>query len=236
MAFGPFSIPFKLDRTRAASAQAYDHLRELITTMTLAPGTPLDRGELEDYFKLSSTPVRDALTRLRDENLVDIYPQHATMVRAIDITSLHDAHLLRLSLELEVAASLARRRDAALVHTLEGLVSQQAFALSRQDYDNFTRLDMAFHQQLFSAALVEDLWRLVRSMSGNMDRLRRLHVPLADKGQQVLADHAGIVGAIAGGDEKMAQAAVRKHLSGTLAQLDALVARYPGYFIEPGAP
>ncbi|WP_371867772.1 GntR family transcriptional regulator [Pseudoduganella rivuli] len=230
MAFGPFPVPFKLDRTRTASAQAYDHLRELITTMMLAPGAPLDRGALEEYFKLSSTPVRDALTRLRDENLVDIYPQHATIVRAIDITSLNDAHLLRLSLELEVAATLARQRDAALVHTLEGLVSQQAFALSRQDYDGFVRLDMAFHRHMFSAAQVEALWHFVRGMSGNLDRLKRLHVPLADKGKLVLADHAAIVGAIASGDEAMAQASVREHLSGTLAQLETLKARYPGYF------
>ena len=83
MSFGPFTIPFKLDRTRAASIQVYDHLRELITTLTLEPGVVLDRAELADYFKLSSTPVRDALTRLSEESLVEIFPQHATIVRAI---------------------------------------------------------------------------------------------------------------------------------------------------------
>lgn len=231
MSFGPFPIPFKLDRARAASAQAYDHLRELITTMTLAPGTQLDRAELTEYFRLSTTPVRDALTRLSEEKLVDIYPQRATMVSAIDTASIREAHFLRLSLELELAATLARQRDAGLVHTLEGLVSQQAFALSRKDYDAFIRLDMAFHRQMFIAAQVEESWHFLRSMSGNLDRLRRLHVPLADKGRLVLADHASIVGAIASGDPRMAQACIREHLSGSLAQLDALMERYPAYFL-----
>lgn len=232
MSFGPFPLPFKLDRTRTASTQAFDHLRELITTMTLVPGTQLDRGALAAYFKLSVTPVRDALTRLSEENLVDIYPQHATIVRAIDIASIKEAHFLRLSLEVELAATLARQRDPGLIRTLEGLVSQQAFALSRKDYDAFIRLDMAFHQQMFSAAHVEELWHFLRSMSGNLDRLRRLHVPLADKGKMVLADHSSIVGAIASGDAGIAQACVREHLSGTLMQLPALVERYPGYFLE----
>jgi DNA-binding GntR family transcriptional regulator len=232
MPFGPFPVPFKLDRTRAASSQAFDHLRELITSMTLAPGTPLDRSELAEYFKLSTTPVRDALTRLSDEKLVDIYRQHATFVRAIDIESIREAHFLRLSLELELAATLARQRDPGLVSALESLVSQQAFALSRKDYDAFIRLDMAFHHQLFSAAQVEESWHFLRSISGNLDRLRRLHLPLADKGKLVLADHSSIVGAIASGDAKMAQACVREHLSGTLTQLESLMERYPGYFIE----
>jgi len=232
MSFGPFPIPFKLDRTRTASAQVFDHLRELITTLTRAPGTQLDRAELGEYFKLSSTPVRDALSSLRDENLVDIYPQHATIVRAIDIGAVKEAQFLRLSLELEVAASLARQRDPGLVHALEGLISQQTFALSRKDYDAFARLDMMFHRQMFISAQVEGLWHFLRSMSGNLDRLRRLHLPLADKGERVLADHARIVGAIASGDAGMAQACIREHLSGTLMQLQTLMERYPGYFLE----
>lgn len=232
MPFGPFPIPFKLDRTRAASAQAFEHLRELIITMTLVPGTQLDRAELADYFKLSTTPVRDALTRLSDESLVDIYPQQATIVRAIDIESIREAHFLRLSLELEVAATLARQRDPALTAMLEDLISQQEFALSRKDYDGFVRLDMAFHRHMYEAAQVEALWHFLRSKSGNLDRLRRLHLPLADKARQVLADHASIAAAIASGDPATAQACIRQHLSGTLMQLASLKERYPGYFLE----
>lgn len=232
MSFGPFPLPFKLDRTRTASAQAFDHLRELIVTMTLVPGTKLDRNELAEYFKLSTTPVRDALTRLADEKLVEIFPQQSTIVRGIDIGSIRQTQFLRLSLELELVTSLAQRRDPVLINALESLVSQQAFALSRQDYDAFVRLDMAFHQQMFSAANVESLWHYLHSMSGNLDRLRRLHVPLSNKGKFILADHSSIVGSIASGDVKMAQACVRDHLSGSLAQLDMLQERYPGYFIE----
>lgn len=232
MAFGPFPLAFKLDRTRSASVQAFEHLRELITTMTLEPGTQLDRAELSEYFQLSSTPLRDALTRLSDERLVDIFPQQATVVRGIDPEAVKDTHFLRLSLELEVASTLAQHRDPGLVNALEGLISQQAFALSRQDFDSFVRFDMAFHQQMFQAAHVEDLWRFLRSKSGNLDRLRRLHVPLADKAKLVLADHSGIVGAIASGDAKMAQAAVREHLSGTLLKLESLMQQYPDHFIK----
>ena len=99
---------FRLDRMRNASAQVFDHLRERIISLDLKPGVQLQRDELAAYFELSSTPIRDALTRLGEEGLVDIVPKQTTAVRAIDVESARQAHFLRLSLELEIVHMLAR--------------------------------------------------------------------------------------------------------------------------------
>jgi DNA-binding GntR family transcriptional regulator len=140
MAFGPFPIPFKLDRTRNASVQVYEHLRELITSLILVPGSHLDRAEMCAYFELSSTPVRDALTRLSEEGLMDIFKQQATIVSVIDADAIAEAHFLRCAMELEVVDVLARQRDPTLINTLESFISQQAFANARNDFDTFVRL------------------------------------------------------------------------------------------------
>lgn len=220
---------FRLDRMRNASAQVFDHLRERIVTLDLEPGTQLQREELAAYFELSATPIRDALTRLSEEGLVDIVPKQATVVKRIDVDSARQAHFLRLSLELEIAHLLASSPTPALIGTLELLLSQQALALSHQDYDAFVRADQAFHRQMYVAARAEELWHWMRSQSGNLDRLKRLHLPLSGKAAQVMADHAAIVAAIAAGDARLAQLKVREHLSGTLARLEEIRARYPDY-------
>ena len=79
--------PHKLDRTRQAAPQVFEWLRGSILSLQLAPGTALSRAELADRFELSQTPVRDALLQLAQEGLVDIFPQHATLVSRIDIAS-----------------------------------------------------------------------------------------------------------------------------------------------------
>ncbi|MGH8854518.1 MAG: GntR family transcriptional regulator, partial [Telluria sp.] len=173
-----FSGPFNLDRSRHAAVQVYEYLREEIVNLTLKPGAVLSRNELSAHFNLSVTPIRDALTRLEEEGLVDIYPQHATRVRGISIDSARQAHFLRLAVELEVVRTLAQTHDAALDQALGSLVLQQKAALEGRDIEAFSRADRAFHKQLYSAARVDDLWRLMRDRSGNMDRLRRLHLPL----------------------------------------------------------
>jgi DNA-binding GntR family transcriptional regulator len=209
----------------------FEHLRELIVTLALEPGAVLPRNELTRYFNLSATPIRDALTRLGEEGLVDIFPQHITRVRSVDLASARQAHFLRLSVELEMVRMLAERPDPALSQTLLQLVEQQRACLATGDLKNFTRIDLTFHQQLYEAAQLEQLWTVMRSSSGNLDRLRRLHLPLNGKAQSILDEHAAIARAIGAGDPDSAQQYVRQHLSGTLSEIEELRLKYPSFML-----
>jgi DNA-binding GntR family transcriptional regulator len=227
------SLPgaFRLDRSRNATVQVYEHLRELIVTLALKPATVLPRKLLGDYFGLSHTPIRDALTRLDDERLVEVFPQHLTRVRSIDLNSARQAHFLRLSIELEVVRTLAQAPNPAVKKTLSALVAQQQASLAAGDLDAFTAADQAFHKSMYASAQAPALWHVVRNLSGNLDRLRRLHLPLNNKAQSIVAQHAEIARAIGLGDPARAQTAIRTHLSGTLSELDALRDRYPDYVL-----
>ncbi|MDQ5898356.1 MAG: GntR family transcriptional regulator, rspAB operon transcriptional repressor, partial [Pseudomonadota bacterium] len=72
-----------LDRSRHAAPQVFEQLRARIVSMDLAPGTVLVRSELAEAFGLSQTPIRDALIKLGEEGLVQIFAQHATVVSRI---------------------------------------------------------------------------------------------------------------------------------------------------------
>jgi len=221
--------PHKLDRTRQAAPQVFEWLRAAILSLELAPGTPLARAELAERFDLSQTPVRDALIRLSEEGLVDIFPQHATLVSRIDLHSAEQAQFLRCSIELEVVRTLALAGDAALAGRLAALVDMQA-ALAGQGGEDFIAADQAFHRTLYDAAGVPDLYELVRRRSGHLDRLRRLDLPSPGNSDRVVRDHRRIVEALAAHDPEAAQAALRAHLSSTLGRVADIRARYPEYF------
>ncbi len=225
----PMKTPHKLDRTRQAAPQVFEWLRSAILSLELAPGTPLARAELAERFDLSQTPVRDALIRLSEEGLVDIFPQHATLVSRIDLHSAEQAQFLRCSIELEVVRTLALAGDAALAGRLAALVDMQA-ALAGQGGEDFIAADQAFHRSLYDAAGVPDLYELVRRRSGHLDRLRRLDLPSPGNSDRVVRDHRRIVEALAAHDPEAAQAALRAHLSGTLGRVADIRARYPEYF------
>ena len=219
----------QLDRSRHAAPQVFERLREAIITMQLTPGTVLSRAELALQFGLSQTPIRDALMKLGEEGLVDIFPQHATVVCAVDIAMARQAHFLRRSIELEIVHTLASSPNGALVTRLKSSIANQAALAESGDYSEFVEADQTFHRQMYEAANIPDLWTMVRRHSGHLDRLRALHVPIPGKAHAVLRDHAAIVEAIAAGDPAAAQEALRVHLSGTLSHLDDIRARFPHY-------
>lgn len=222
----------RLDRSRHAAPQVFDSLRESIIALDLPPGTVLSRAELAQRFRLSQTPIRDALIRLGEEGLVEVFPQHATLVSRISIASARHAHFLRRSIELEVVRELAGRHDAPLVARLRELVDLQESVFDPNDYGDFIAADHAFHRHLYHAAGVPDLWVLVRRMSGHVDRLRRLHLPEAGKAQSIVREHRRIVDAIGKRDAQAAQARLREHLSGTLSHADAIRARHPEFVTD----
>jgi DNA-binding GntR family transcriptional regulator len=209
----------------------YEHLRELIVTLALEPGTSLSRTQVAEALDLSPMPVRDALSRLEKEGLVEIFPQHLTRVRGIDLDSARQVHVLRLSVELEIVHGLAASSNPVIAKLLQAAVTKQRACLEAGDLVGFSIFDQEFHKVMYEAAKLMSLWHMIGSASGNLDRLRRLHLPLTGKAQSVLEQHAGIAAAIAEGDTAGAQAWVRKHLSGTLAGLDNLRERYPDYML-----
>jgi DNA-binding GntR family transcriptional regulator len=231
MSLESLSASFRLDRSRSAASQVYEHLRELIVTLALEPGTPLSRTQVAESLDLSPMPVRDALSRLEKEGLVEIFPQHLTRVRGIDLDSARQAHVLRLSVELEIVYGLAKKADAQIVKSLLAAVTKQRACLEADDLGGFILFDQEFHKTMYGAAQLMSVWHMIRGASGNLDRLRRLHVPINGKAQAVLEEHAGIARAIAEGDPAGAQVWVRRHLSGTLTELNSLRERYPDYIL-----
>lgn len=219
----------RLDRSRQAAPQVFDHLRDLIVSLQLAPGTVLSRAELAEEYGLSQTPIRDALIKLGEEGLVDIFPQHATVVSRIDVDAARQAHFLRRAIETEVVRVLAGRATPELLARLRAQIDVQSALTGERSYREFIEADRAFHALMYQAAGVPDLYDLVRRRSGHVDRLRLLHLPAAGKERAIIRDHRRIVEAIAKGDAEAAQAGLRDHLSDTWAKLDEIRRSHPDY-------
>jgi len=219
-------------RSQQAAHHVFEQLRDMILAITLAPGTALSRSELQKRFRLSSTPIRDALMRLEEVGLVDVFPQSRTIVSLIDFPLARQAQFLRLSIELEALRTLALSPDAEIVRQLRGAIAEQRSHAKAGDLERFNEADLAFHKILYAAAGVADLWALVRRQSVHIDRIRRLHLPVSGKAGQIVRDHSAIVKAIADGDPDRAQSELRNHLSQSLPFSNELRVRFPGYFKE----
>jgi DNA-binding GntR family transcriptional regulator len=222
----------RLDRDRQAAPQVFERLRDMILSLALPPGSPLSRAALAEQFGVSSTPIRDALMRLAEEGLVDVFPQYATLVSRIDVRLAEQAHFLRQALELEIVRLLAAEPNESVGSQLNDIIGRQQQFAKAGDFEQFMAADNEFHARLYAATSKQDIWALVRSRSGHIDRLRRLHLPSPGKAQDIVRHHRLIAKSISTGEPDEAQKHLRTHLSGTLSELGRIRARYPEYLTD----
>lgn len=204
----------RLDPDLNITFQVFDVLRDLIVSVRLRPGQRISEKEIAAALNASKTPVREALIRLDEINLVKIVPQSGTYVTKISVSRYTTACFIRLQLELGAVRAAASFPDPRhRVEALDDILSRQLGALDADDPAAFFALDEAFHRQLFVLAGHGDVWKTARRTQFDLNRarhIRRMHQIL--RGGDVLNEHAAIVDAIRMRDPERAEAALRAHI------------------------
>src|SRR5690606_24958456 len=89
-------------RPRSTAQNVYELLRNDIVLGVLRPLESIREAELSERLGVSRTPVREALLRLANLGLVDIYPQSGTRVAPIRLEKVRAAQLIREAVEVEI--------------------------------------------------------------------------------------------------------------------------------------
>lgn len=222
-------------RGETASQRIHAALREQIIGMEIAPGTALQEKQIAAACGVSRTPVHEAILKLADERLVDIFPQYGTFVSRISRPAVRDAMVIRQSLERTAVREAARVADSTAVARLRDSLALQTSAHETGQLAAFHGADEAFHQLVAEISGHPNLWRVVRAEKAQVDRCRILTLPAADRRASVMAEHAAIVEAIAAHDTERAEAAMARHLDRVLPSVDALADAHPEFFDMPEA-
>ena len=80
-----------LAKPRTVSAVIHDALRDEILAMRRKPGESLSEKDIAAQFGVSRTPVREAILKLVEERLVEIFPQSGTFIARIPVEELGEA-------------------------------------------------------------------------------------------------------------------------------------------------
>src|SRR5262249_6596751 len=142
---------------------AADLLREAILGGELAPGTRLILDELSARYKVSLTPIREALSQLEREGFVTQAAHRGAMVAALDRDELLELYAIRSAIEeLATLHGVPRLTDRDLATMGQLLDAMEAF---KGSWDAFLDIDLQFHRTLYGAAgsrrwldTIEALW------------------------------------------------------------------------------
>src|SRR5438105_5473575 len=107
-----------------AADRAYLAIRGLIVSLGLRPGAVIDERELMQQLGLGRTPVREALRRLAQEQLVEVFPRRGMFVTSVDVRDLARISEVRAALEPEAARLAAARATDADREELRTLLDE----------------------------------------------------------------------------------------------------------------
>jgi GntR family transcriptional regulator, rspAB operon transcriptional repressor len=196
---------------QSKAERVYHDLRRKIRELVLPPGAPLRKEEIALSMGVSRAPVSEAIARLADEALVDVFPQHGSFVAPIRAQDVRESLLIRTALEVEGIRRVTAKGDPDLLATLELNLAAETEALAKGDMALFYDLDEALHSAIFEAMESPRALKLLDAARAPLDRPRRLALPEEGRPEETLAEHRRLVDAIASGDPEYAAAAMRAH-------------------------
>jgi len=195
-------------------------LGEDIASGRLAPGTKLDEESLAKRFKVSRSPVRDALRHLAATRMVESEPRRGFSVAVIDVAGLHDMFETVAELEALCARFCALRAGAPERKTIDGIHRQGLAAARSNDLNGYSRLNETFHRAIYSGARNRNLEALTLELRQRLAPFRsRVFFHVDNRMRTSSQEHDVLAKAIVRGDAERASEAMRSHTASTAANV-----------------
>ncbi|MBM9593481.1 GntR family transcriptional regulator [Roseitranquillus sediminis] len=217
------------ERPLAISEAIYRTLREQIVTLVRPPGTQLSDKNICAEFGVSRTPVREAILKLAEEELVVVRPKSGTSVARIRPAMLDNAQFLRKAVECAGMCDLRRVRLADR-HELHRILSEQEREVDASEPGRFYALDDLFHRHLLSITGHAEAWAAVHRTKAQLDRVRYLAVSNRERKLRVLDQHRRIAEAVEDEDPQRAREALAQHLTDSFRAIEEAAKVFHAYF------
>ena len=155
---------------------AYRVLKYNILTMWLTPGSTINENDYAAQLGVSRTPIHEALTILKSEYLVDIFPQSGSRVSLINFQNIKDGVFLRNVVEPAIYKELENHLTTYYSNKMEENLNKTLSVIEKgnktDDVGELFRLDDEFHYLAYEATNKVLLWNSVKIVCSHFDRIR----------------------------------------------------------------
>lgn len=196
-------------RSAPLGQRAYDELRERILSSEILPGRFYLERDLAELLGISRTPLKEALVRLENEDLITVQPRHGIQVKPLSADIMEEIYQIITALECEAVFQLAMQGvDDNKLRAMDVTGKRMEEALNNDDIEGWARADEDFHRMLLDYCGNTRLRQTVLNFWDQSHRARYFTLRLRDKPVNSTKDHQAVIEAIKYGN---ADEAVRIH-------------------------
>ena len=188
-------------------------LEDEINSGRLMPGDALDERQLAERFKVSRTPIREAIHQLAAQGLVRAIPRQGVYVSRMSIKELLAMFELQAELEGICARYSARRMSLEQRATLKSIYERQRECIERNDPIQYAQENADFHEVIYRGSHNRYLAEQARHIRRRTEIYRQNTFQREGRVVASCDEHAKVVEAIMSGNGEAAYHAMRDHIS-----------------------
>lgn len=177
----------------------YEELKRRIIELEMKPGDPIIEKDLIAEFGVSRTPIREALIKLTQIDLVEFRPRVGTFVTQIDIATVKSAYEVKKNLEAFAAELAAKRASESEIETLFQIIERFSTYDLVVDYKLCIQDDQLFHEVIRKASrneilidtldmlntktarFLQSIHYVIQQYDGLMDSLQKIAIAIKDR-------------------------------------------------------
>ena len=202
-------------RRPALHAQVVERLRRLIANGDIPAGERLNEVQIAASFRVSRTPIREAVKLLASEGLVELLPGRGARVRGLTPAETRDHFDMIGALERHAVELATLRMTASQRDDLRALHAAMQSAFADSDARAYFDLNQKVHRFFVAAAGNVSLAALHDTLTKRARRGRPLTLASAPRWSASMREHEAIITAVLEGRAEAAGALMLAHLRAT---------------------
>lgn len=205
--------------------QVFERLEHDILTGKYPRGTYLTEAALCEDLQVSRTPVREALRRLEQEDLIEVNTK-GMMVLSITKEDAAVIFTVRKQIEGLAARSCAEKITDEEIKELKETLELMEFYAGRHDSEKMQELDGAFHRGIYRATKSPVYYDTLMPLHNKLQKFRQIALEAEQRAEASCAEHRRIYEAIAARDPDEAEIAMYRHTDNAQKYLEQYIAMH----------
>jgi DNA-binding GntR family transcriptional regulator len=200
----------------SAQEAAHRWLREMIFSGALQSGQALRQEDIARRLGISRLPIREALSRLATEGLVELKPRRGFYVTSLNVDEIEDIFEMRAMLEARAGQLAAENVTPADADAVDELVAElDTVVVPNARFERYAELNVQFHERLYQSCGRKHLRRQIAMLRDAVSPLIRILASETGELQRAHEEHRLLAKAYRRGDAERVAALSREHIDYT---------------------
>jgi DNA-binding GntR family transcriptional regulator len=190
--------------------EIYRRLREDILSCAIMPGQSLHENDLAERFKVSKSPIRDALMRLEADRLVTVQSRKGYRVSPVSVADAGDMYELRAKIEAAVMEIVAESATDEELSSLDRYRSPAAW----DKKGGFIAYNREFHRAVANLCRNKRLKAIALDLIDQFNRFTFVSLEVIGPGHydRPLSDHIAIIDQLQAREPRKAARLAEQHM------------------------